>query len=49
MSSTELKSSLKRNPVTVSFNETGLKVFQQSAFEIAYAAHMNEVYGSEEI
>lgn len=49
MSSTELKSSLKRNPVTVSFNETGLKVFQQNAFETAYAAHMNEVYGSEEI
>jgi hypothetical protein len=47
MSSTELKASLKRNPVTVSFAETGLKIFQQNAFEIAYAAHMNEVYGEE--
>ncbi|MFT6270701.1 MAG: hypothetical protein ACJAVV_003540 [Alphaproteobacteria bacterium] len=49
MSSTELKASLKRNPVTVSFGETGLKIFQQNAFEIAYAAHMNEVYGVEDI
>jgi hypothetical protein len=44
MSPTELKSSLKRNPVTVSFADTGLKIFQQQAFEIAFAAHMNEVY-----
>jgi hypothetical protein len=48
MSSTELKASLKRNPVTVSFAETGLKIFQQQAFEVAYAAHMNEVYGIED-
>lgn len=48
MSSTLLKASLKRNPVTVSFGETGLKIFQQSAFEVAYAAHMNNVYGLEE-
>jgi hypothetical protein len=48
MSATALKESLKRNPVTVSFSETGLKIFQQNAFEIAYAAHMNEVYGSGE-
>ncbi|GAB56265.1 hypothetical protein GPUN_2150 [Glaciecola punicea ACAM 611] len=48
MSATALKESLKRNPVTVSFGETGLKIFQQNAFEIAYAAHMNEVYGSGE-
>lgn len=47
MTPTELKASLKRNPVTISFAETGLKIFQQPAFEIAYAAHMNEVYGVE--
>lgn len=44
---TELKASLKRNPVTVSFSETGLKIFQQHAFEVAYACHMNLVYGTE--
>ncbi|MFT4655009.1 MAG: hypothetical protein ACI82S_002669 [Patiriisocius sp.] len=49
ISATELKASLKRNPVTVSFAETGLKIFQQNAFELAYAAHMNEVYGVEEL
>ena len=47
MSATELKASLKRNPVTVAFAETGLKIFQQQAFEVAYAAHMNLAYGSE--
>jgi hypothetical protein len=49
MSATELKASLKRNPVTVSFAETGLKIFQQHAFEVAYAAHMNLVYGTGEL
>lgn len=48
ISPTELKASLKRNPVTVSFSETGLKIFQQNAFEVAYAAHMNHVYGVED-
>lgn len=48
ISATELKSSLKRNPVTVNFSETGLKIFQQHAFEVAYATHMNLVYGTEE-
>ena len=48
MSATELKASLKRNPVTVSFPDTGLKIFQQHAFEVAYATHMNLVYGTED-
>ncbi len=39
-----LKASLKKNPVTVSFAETGLKIFQQPAFEVAYAVHMNIQY-----
>lgn len=48
ISPTELKASLKRNPITVAFNETGLKIFQQPAFEVAFAAHMNEVYGTQD-
>ena len=44
INATLLKASLKKNPVTVSFNETGLKIFQQSAFEVAYAKHMNIEY-----
>jgi hypothetical protein len=47
ISPTALKASLKRNPVTVAFAETGLKVFQQQAFEIAYAVQMNLFYGNE--
>lgn len=39
-----LKASLKRNPVSVEFSETGLKVFQEQAFQIAYASHMNDAY-----
>ncbi|MBT0587599.1 DUF3010 family protein [Alteromonas oceanisediminis] len=39
-----LKASLKRNPITVSFAETGLKVFQEHAFAVAHAAHMDIVY-----
>ncbi|WP_371195090.1 DUF3010 family protein [Glaciecola sp. SC05] len=39
-----LKASLKRNPVSVEFSETGLKIFQQAAFEVAYSSHMNDAY-----
>lgn len=39
-----LKAILKRNPVSVDFSETGLKVFQEQAFQVAYAAHMNDAY-----
>jgi len=47
ISATAFKEAIKRNPVTVAFDETGLKVFQQPAFELAYAIHMNIVYGHE--
>jgi len=40
------KAILKRNPISVDFAETGLKVFQQQAFEVAYASHMNDAYPS---
>ncbi|WP_100655592.1 DUF3010 family protein [Alteromonas flava] len=36
----QLKASLKRHPVAVSFKETGLKQFQEGAFHVAHAAHM---------
>jgi phosphoribosyl 1,2-cyclic phosphodiesterase len=44
ISQQHLKASLKRNPVTVNFVETGLKVFQEHAFQVAYASHMNTIY-----
>lgn len=34
---TEIKESLRRNPVAVPFSETGLKQFQEPAFTTAYA------------
>lgn len=48
ISQQHLKASLKRNPVTVHFAETGLKVFQETAFQVAYASHMNLVYPEKE-
>lgn len=47
ISATSLKASLKRNPIEIPFSETGLKIFQQSAFEIAYSAHMDIQYPTE--
>lgn len=37
MSGTELKEKLKRNPMPVEFEDTGLKAFQKTAFSVAYA------------
>lgn len=48
MTATEFKESIKRNPVTVAFEETGLKIFQKTAFEVAYATHMNILYKLDE-
>lgn len=39
LSSTQVKSALSENPLPVSFSDTGLKVFQETAFKVAYAAH----------
>jgi hypothetical protein len=41
MSPQVFKEAIKRNPVVVSFAETGLKAFQENAFTVAYAKHMN--------
>ena len=40
LSSAEIKSVLSENPLPIAFSETGLKVFQEAAFTLAYAGHM---------
>ncbi len=37
----EIKASLKRNPLAVNFKETGLKQYQEEAFNVGYACLMN--------
>ncbi|MBR9828087.1 MAG: DUF3010 family protein [Oceanospirillales bacterium] len=39
-SAAQIKTALAENPLPVPFAETGLKVFQEPAFTVAYAAHM---------
>lgn len=39
LSSTQIKSTLSENPLPIPFSDTGLKVFQEAAFKVAYAAH----------
>ncbi|RUO33354.1 DUF3010 family protein [Aliidiomarina soli] len=38
LKATEQKEKLKRNPIPVDFADTGLKKFQETAFEVAYAS-----------
>jgi hypothetical protein len=40
MTTTEIKEQLKENPVPIEFRETGLKVFQETAFNTAFAYMM---------
>lgn len=42
-----IKESLKKNPLPISFDETGLKVFQETAFVTAYAYLMHAKYGDQ--
>ena len=44
MTPTEIKESLKRNPVLVPMPDTGLKMFQEVAFNTAYAYLMKDKY-----
>jgi hypothetical protein len=44
LSPTAIKESLKRNPVLVPMPETGLKMFQEVAFNTAYAYLMKDKY-----
>ncbi|GLR69506.1 DUF3010 family protein [Agaribacter marinus] len=48
LSPTDKKAMLKRNPVHIPFIETGLKIFQQDAFETAFAFLMQQKYPSTE-
>jgi hypothetical protein len=47
MSPTDIKASLKRNPVHIPFAETGLKMFQEVAFQTAFAYLMKDKYAPE--
>ena len=44
MSPTDIKESIKRNPIAVPFAETGLKAYQETAFNTAYAYLMQTKY-----
>ncbi|MDU0352670.1 DUF3010 family protein [Paraglaciecola aquimarina] len=44
LSPTAIKESLKRNPVHVPMAETGLKMFQETAFNTAFAYLMKDKY-----
>lgn len=46
ISSNEIKALIKQNPLPIDFSETGLKIFQQPAFDTAYAGHMRIQYPS---
>ena len=46
-SPTDIKESLRRNPISVPFAETGLKQFQEPAFTSAYAWLMQNHYASQ--
>ncbi|ALS97615.1 DUF3010 family protein [Lacimicrobium alkaliphilum] len=45
-SPTDIKESLRRNPLAVPFAETGLKQFQETAFNTAYAWLMKSIHTS---
>ena len=40
LSPTSIKAALAKTPIPIPFANTGLKVFQEAAFTVAYAAHM---------
>ncbi|WP_138439041.1 DUF3010 family protein [Marinobacter alexandrii] len=40
LSPAQIKSTLAANPLPITFAETGLKVFQETAFVVAFVAHM---------
>ncbi len=42
LSQKDIKLALSERPVPISFAETGLKVFQEAAFTVAYVAHVME-------
>lgn len=46
--SQQIKQLIKRNPIPVEYDDTGLKIFQKPSFELAYAYHMFLEYGVED-
>ncbi len=42
LSPAQIKAALSKNPIPIPYSKTGLKVFQEAAFTVAYAAHMQE-------
>ncbi|MEH6389473.1 MULTISPECIES: DUF3010 family protein [Pseudomonas] len=48
MSPTEIKESLKRNPIQIDYAETDLKAYQEVAFNTAYAYLMKDKYAAKE-
>jgi len=47
MTPADIKAHIKRNPVPISFSETGLKGFQEAAFATAYAYLIHDKYQDE--
>jgi len=47
MSPTDIKASLKRNPVHIPYAETDLKIYQEVAFNTAFAYLMKDKYAAE--
>jgi hypothetical protein len=47
MSAMDIKASLKRNPVHIPYAETGLKIYQEVAFNTAFAYLMKDKYAAE--
>ena len=48
LQATEIKEQLKRNPVPIDFEDTGLKKFQENAFISAYVYIMRKTYKQDE-
>lgn len=48
LSTTEIKDSLKRNPIQIDYADTDLKAYQEVAFNTAYAYLMREKYAVRE-
>jgi len=45
----EIKEQLKRNPIPIAFEDTGLKKYQENAFVNAYVYIMKKTYRSDEL
>ncbi|HDZ55098.1 MAG TPA: DUF3010 family protein [Pseudomonas xinjiangensis] len=43
-----MKESLKRNPIQIEYTDTDLKVYQEVAFNTAYAYLMKDKYAAKE-